>query len=73
MELTTLPGKTLPKPPNHLKAAGRRLWADIVAQYRIYDAVLKGGGSGWCVVSVVFNPPRAFRAYFLPRARVSLD
>jgi P27 family predicted phage terminase small subunit len=38
MELTTLPGKTLPKPPNHLKAAGRRLWADIVAQYRIYDA-----------------------------------
>ena len=38
MELTTFPGKTLPKPPNHLKAAGRRLWADIVAQYRIYDA-----------------------------------
>jgi P27 family predicted phage terminase small subunit len=38
MKLTTLPGKTLPKPPNHLKAAGRRLWADIVAQYRIYDA-----------------------------------
>jgi P27 family predicted phage terminase small subunit len=38
MELTTFPGKALPKPPNHLKAAGRRLWADIVAQYRIYDA-----------------------------------
>jgi P27 family predicted phage terminase small subunit len=29
--------KTLPKPPNHLKAAGRRLWADIVTQYRIAD------------------------------------
>jgi P27 family predicted phage terminase small subunit len=38
MEPTAFPGKTLPKPPNHLKAAGRRLWADIVAQYRIYDA-----------------------------------
>ena len=37
MELTTFPGKTLPKPPNHLKAAGRRLWADIVTQYRIAD------------------------------------
>jgi hypothetical protein len=37
MELTTFPGKTLPKPPNHLKAAGRRLWTDIVTQYRIAD------------------------------------
>ena len=37
MELTIFPGKTLLKPPNHLKAAGRRLWADIVAQYRIAD------------------------------------
>ena len=37
MELTTFSGKTLPKPPNHLKAAGRRLWADIVTQYRIAD------------------------------------
>ena len=35
MKLTTFPGKTLPKAPNHLKAAGRRLWADIVTQYRI--------------------------------------
>jgi hypothetical protein len=31
MELAAFPGKPLPKPPGHLKAAGRRLWADIVA------------------------------------------
>jgi hypothetical protein len=37
MELATFPAKTLLKPPNHLKAAGRRLWADIVNQYRIAD------------------------------------
>jgi len=38
MELAALPGKPLPKAPRHLKAAGRRLWADIVAQYRVHDA-----------------------------------
>jgi phage terminase small subunit len=38
MELTTSPGKSPLKPPNHLTAAGRRLWVDIVTQYRIGDA-----------------------------------
>jgi P27 family predicted phage terminase small subunit len=37
MHLTALPGKTLPEPPSHLEAAGRRLWADLVSQYRISD------------------------------------
>ena len=37
MELAAFPGKPLPKPPGHLKAAGRRLWTDIVTQYRIAD------------------------------------
>jgi len=37
MELAAFPGKPLPKPPGHLKAAGRRLWTDIVNQYRIAD------------------------------------
>ena len=38
MELATFPGKSPLKPPNHLRAAGRRLWVDIVTQYRIGDA-----------------------------------
>jgi hypothetical protein len=38
MELATFPGKSPLKPPNHLRAAGRRLWVDIVIQYRIGDA-----------------------------------
>jgi P27 family predicted phage terminase small subunit len=38
MELTAFPGKSYPKPPGHLKAAGRTLWKDIVVQYRIADA-----------------------------------
>ena len=37
MELAAFPGKPVPKPPGHLKAAGRRLWTDIVTQYRIAD------------------------------------
>ena len=37
MELAAFPGKPLPKPPGHLKAAGRRLWTDIITQYRIAD------------------------------------
>jgi len=37
LELAAFPGKPLPKPPGHLKAAGRRLWTDIVTQYRIAD------------------------------------
>jgi hypothetical protein len=37
MELAAFPGKSLPKPPGHLKATGRRLWTDIVTQYRITD------------------------------------
>ena len=37
MELAAFPRKPLPKPPGHLKAAGRRLWTDIVSQYRIAD------------------------------------
>jgi phage terminase small subunit len=37
MELAAFPGKPLPKPPGHLKAGGRRLWTDIVTQYRIAD------------------------------------
>jgi P27 family predicted phage terminase small subunit len=38
MELTTFPGKTYPKPPRHLRAAGKALWRDVTAQYRIHDA-----------------------------------
>ena len=37
LELAAFPGKPLPKPPGHLKAAGRRRWADVVTQYRIAD------------------------------------
>jgi P27 family predicted phage terminase small subunit len=38
MELTAFPGKPYPKPPAHLRTAGKALWRDIVAQYRIHDA-----------------------------------
>jgi P27 family predicted phage terminase small subunit len=37
-ELTTFSGKSYPKPPRHLRAAGKALYRDIVAQYRIHDA-----------------------------------
>ena len=40
MELKVIPSKSaVPKPPRHLKSAGRRLWLDIVEQYRIRDGV----------------------------------
>lgn len=29
---------TKPKPPRHLKAAGARLWADLVDEYGIHDS-----------------------------------
>ena len=64
MELTVFPGKTLPKPPNHLKAAGRRLWAAIVTQYRIAD------GAGLALVTTaaeaqdrIREAQRAIRQY----------
>ena len=39
MRVTPFPSKpTPPKPPRHLKAAGKALWADLVDQYRIADA-----------------------------------
>ena len=57
MELTTFPGKTLPKPPNHLKAAGRRLWADIVTQYRIAD------GAGLALVTTAAEAQAAIRKH----------
>jgi phage terminase small subunit len=47
MELAVFPGKPLPKPPGHLKAAGRRLWTDIVTQYRIAD------GAGLALVTTL--------------------
>jgi P27 family predicted phage terminase small subunit len=38
MSLSRFPSKpTVPKPPHHLKAAGRELWIDIVEQYRVQD------------------------------------
>jgi P27 family predicted phage terminase small subunit len=37
-DLISLPGRTPPEPPSHLEAAGRRLWTDLVSQYRISDA-----------------------------------
>jgi P27 family predicted phage terminase small subunit len=36
-DLTVLSGRTPPTPPDHLEAAGRRLWTDLVSQYRISD------------------------------------
>jgi P27 family predicted phage terminase small subunit len=45
MYLSALPGKTRPEPPDHLEAAGRRLWADLVSQYRI------GDGAGLALVT----------------------
>ena len=64
MELPTFPGETLPKPPNHLKAAGRRLWADIVTQYHIAD------GAGLALVTTaaeaqdrIRETQRAIRQY----------
>jgi P27 family predicted phage terminase small subunit len=38
MELKVVPSKSaLPKPPRHLKSAGKRLWTDIVREYHIRD------------------------------------
>src|SRR5215471_14073857 len=75
MELTTFPGKTLPKPRNHLKAAGRRLWADIVTQYCIAD------GAGLALVTTaaeaqdrIREAQRAIRQYgaLVPDARAGM-
>lgn len=39
MELKVLPSKSgPPKPPRHLKSAGRRLWLGIVGEYHVRDA-----------------------------------
>src|SRR5262245_24925845 len=55
MELTIFPGKILPKPPNHLKAAGRRLWSDLVTQYRIAD------GAGLALVTTAAEAQERIR------------
>jgi len=64
LELAAFPGKPLLKPPGHLKAAGRRLWTDIVTQYRIAD------GAGLALVTTaaeaqdrIREAQRAIRQY----------